>query len=186
MEHFTLRCKHCRKLYTYCTYGNGPEYGTEEGCSKEYCAECQTAINKALKEIPIKFKPIKVEIEDDALLKELLEIKNKHNGTPFSWIVSIVQGDYDNVDTYTHDGKTYYVQYNDDTPDDLHLFVEKEYDVANQKVTNNYWKTENGETYIHGRRFELPKGIDTIGNFKLSDRYNMDFDFDFVSNFEKE
>ena len=31
MQHLILRCKHCHKEYTYCTYGNGPEFGTEEG-----------------------------------------------------------------------------------------------------------------------------------------------------------
>ena len=35
MQHYRLRCKHCGKEYTYCTYGNGPEYGTQEGCSME-------------------------------------------------------------------------------------------------------------------------------------------------------
>ena len=47
MQHYRLRCKHCGKEYTYCTYGNGPEYGTQEGCSMEYCAECQKAIDEA-------------------------------------------------------------------------------------------------------------------------------------------
>ena len=51
MQHFRLRCKHCYKEYVYCTYGNGPEYGTEAGCSREYCAECQKAIDDALGKI---------------------------------------------------------------------------------------------------------------------------------------
>lgn len=54
MQHLIRRCKHCGKSYTYCTYGNGPEYGTQEGCSMEYCAECQNAINEALAKIPIR------------------------------------------------------------------------------------------------------------------------------------
>lgn len=55
MEHIYCRCKHCGKTYTYCTYGNGPAYGTQEGCSREYCGDCQTAINKALERIPRRY-----------------------------------------------------------------------------------------------------------------------------------
>ena len=55
MEHILRRCKHCNKEYTYCTYGNGLNWGTEEHCSMDYCGECQTAINNALSNIPKKF-----------------------------------------------------------------------------------------------------------------------------------
>ena len=48
MQHFLLRCKHCGSKYTYCTYGN------EDGCSMEYCGECQSAINESLDKIPKK------------------------------------------------------------------------------------------------------------------------------------
>lgn len=27
MEHIIRRCKHCNKEYTYCTYGNGTNWG---------------------------------------------------------------------------------------------------------------------------------------------------------------
>ena len=64
MEHLILRCNHCKKQYTYCTYGNGPEYGTEKDCTKEYCAECANAINNALKSIPIRFEGRPVKITD--------------------------------------------------------------------------------------------------------------------------
>ena len=55
MQHLRIRCKHCQREYTYCTYGNGPEYGTESGCSMEYCADCQKAIDEALGKIPKKY-----------------------------------------------------------------------------------------------------------------------------------
>lgn len=29
MQHIYRRCKHCNKEYFYCTYGNGPDWGTE-------------------------------------------------------------------------------------------------------------------------------------------------------------
>ena len=55
MQHLLKRCKHCNKKYTYCTYGNGSIWGTEEHCSMDYCGECQTAINDALSKIPQKY-----------------------------------------------------------------------------------------------------------------------------------
>ena len=55
MQHIFLRCKHCGKTYTYCTYGNGPKYGTEFGCSMDYCADCQMAINDALAKIAVRY-----------------------------------------------------------------------------------------------------------------------------------
>ena len=64
MEHIARRCKHCNKEYTYCTYGNGPDWGTEEGCSMEYCGECQKAINDALARIPEKYS-CKMELIQD-------------------------------------------------------------------------------------------------------------------------
>ena len=42
MQHIYRRCKHCNKEYLYCTYGNGPEWGTEEYCSMDYCGENTT------------------------------------------------------------------------------------------------------------------------------------------------
>lgn len=55
MEHIIRRCKHCNKEYTYCTYGNGTNWGTEESCSMDFCGECQKVINDALLKIPQKF-----------------------------------------------------------------------------------------------------------------------------------
>lgn len=66
MEHFILRCKHCHKTYTYCTYGN------DDGCSMDYCGECQTAIDKALGNIKVKFEPKFVEIKPSFGLDDLL------------------------------------------------------------------------------------------------------------------
>ena len=77
MEHWILRCKHCQREYTYCTYGNGDCYGTEEGCSEEYCAECQKAIDEALSKILVKFEPRFVEISNPDLLADLDDIKKE-------------------------------------------------------------------------------------------------------------
>lgn len=152
MQHFILRCKHCQKEYTYCTYGNGPEWGTEEGCSQEYCAECQKAINKALEVIPVKFKPIPVEIDKPELFDILDKIKEEDDKKDYLKMTSITLGEYDNIDKYTHDGKTYYIEYNDDTPEERHLFVEMEYDILKKEITKHYWRADNYcDSYIHGR-----------------------------------
>lgn len=72
MQHLKLRCKHCHKEYTYCTYGNGPRYGTEDGCSMDYCAECQKAIDYVLSAIPQKCRPY-YSLVTDSETKEKLE-----------------------------------------------------------------------------------------------------------------
>lgn len=156
MEHWTLRCKHCQKEYTYCTYGNGPQYGTEEGCSKEYCAECQKAIDEALDKIPLKFKPIEEEIKDDDLLQELLAIKEKPKANAFPSMAKFVASmDFDFIDRYTHNGRIYTVKYNESSPKDIHLFVKKEFDILNKKATGKYWEAETFEdTYQHGISFK--------------------------------
>lgn len=155
MEHLILRCKHCKKEYTYCTYGNGPQYGTEEGCSKEYCAECQKAIDNALANIPVKFKPIKVEITDEEEKKKILtqlydvkEAQEEKNGISNS--IRLLNSEYDNIDIYVCNLKTYYIEYNDDTPDDKHLSVEMEYDIVAEKTTSKFWKTICENTFQYG------------------------------------
>ena len=55
MEHIYRRCKNCNKEYLYCTYGNGPDWGTEKYCSMDYCGECQKAIDDALSKIPERY-----------------------------------------------------------------------------------------------------------------------------------
>ena len=55
MQHIYRRCKHCNKEYLYCTYGNGPDWGTEKYCSMDYCGECQKAIDDALSNIPERY-----------------------------------------------------------------------------------------------------------------------------------
>ena len=55
MQHIYRRCKNCNKEYLYCTYGNGPDWGTEKYCSMDYCGECQKAIDDALSNIPEKY-----------------------------------------------------------------------------------------------------------------------------------
>ena len=157
MEHWILRCKHCQREYTYCTYGNGPGYGTEEGCSQEYCSECQKAIDEALNRIPVKFKPIQVEIKDESLLNELEKIKN---GYPKDNIVSVrifFNEKFDVIEEYVYKGRKYYVKYNDDTPNDKHIFIEKEFDIIKNETTEKYWRHKGSDKYSLGRKYKMPK-----------------------------
>ena len=74
MEHLIYRCKNCCKTYVYCTYGNGEEFGTEEGCTREYCAECGNAISKALHDIPRKYMSIRQLVTDKTEFESLNNI----------------------------------------------------------------------------------------------------------------
>lgn len=156
MEHLIRRCNHCQKEYTYCTYGNGPEYGTEEGCSMEYCAECQKAIDDALGKIPLKFRHEFVPIDEPLLLPVFQEIKSNEAKYPpgLCWRTltrMFFCGKYDNIDEYVHKGILYRVEWDDDKPEELHVFVDMEYDIENKRLTGNPWKTEEKDRYSHGR-----------------------------------
>ena len=158
MQHYILRCKHCHKEYTYCTYGNGPEYRTEEGCSMDYCAECQKAIDGALGKIPVRFEGRLQSINEPRLLPLLDSIREKVEGKleegyfNFGKLTKMYCcGNYDNYDTYTHNGLKFEVAYNDDTPNDKHISVEMEYDLTEKKFTGKPWKGDYEDSYIHGR-----------------------------------
>ena len=167
MEHYILRCKHCKKEYTYCTYGN------EDGCSKEYCSECQKAINDALKSIPVKFKPVRARITDEKekqkILKELENIKSEAEKNNIFNVVSLLTSNKDNIDRYTYNGKTYYVEYDDETPNDKCLSVEAEYDIINEKTTSKFWRATNKNTFQHGRSYgSIFKSLEVIPIQKLN------------------
>lgn len=161
MQHFILRCKHCQKEYTYCTYGNGPEYGTEEGCSMEYCAECQKAIDKAFGAIPVKFKPERMEIKEPLLLELFSKIreqeqqKQKEKEEKYAFFPTVcATGDpdnYDNIETFIHKNKKYQVKWNDKTPDKKHLFVFMEYDILKRQFTKRPWRYDKEDSYSFHR-----------------------------------
>ena len=152
MEHFKIRCKHCQKEYIYCTYGNGPEYGTAKGCSMEYCAECQKAIDDALRKIPLKFRHEFVPIDEPLLLPVFQKIKSNESEYRFPTFTRMFcRGNYDNIDEYIHDGIIYRVEWDDDKPEGLHVSVDMEYDIENNKLTGKPWKTDEKDRYRHGR-----------------------------------
>lgn len=155
MQHIRCRCKNCQREYTYCTYGNGPDWGTEEGCSRDYCADCQKAIDEALASIPKKYTWKWLEIRPTlGLFEALAETKEKAENSKMPMIVPLVYSAYDNVDTYVRDGIEYRVEWNDLTPEDKHVNVKMEYNLTNGRFTNNVWKVDTRETYYHARPFK--------------------------------
>lgn len=147
MEHLIYRCQHCNKEYTYCTYGNGPNYGTEEGCTREYCSECANIIKNALSKIPIKYEG-RLELLDNSRKIDIINT-----------IFDKCREDYNN-DTIIKSSKVLFakkyikmegcyidkVEYRRCTKEngDIDIFVKKEYDLINQKFTGkNYFENNN-------------------------------------------
>ena len=179
MQHFILRCKHCQKEYTYCTYGNGPEYGTEKGCSMDYCAECQTAIDKALGKIEKKFEGRYMEINEPRLYPILDNIRraeekrreNKENFFPMV-VCTGDCGKFDNAEIYTHLNKKYVVRWNDDAPEDKHLFIEMEYDLTKKEFTNRPWKQDKHEDSYRKSRNSANDLIRALSEHKVGEVYH--------------
>lgn len=169
MEHIKCRCKHCQKEYTYCTYGNGPDWGTEEGCSMDYCAECQKAIDNALAAIPKKYTWKLYEIRPTlGLLEALAETKEKgekeKENSPWPCVTPIESyfSNYDNVDTYVRNGIFYQVCWDDETPEKKHVLVKMEYNIREKRFTDRLWKVGGADRYSHSRPFKWPSNYSSI------------------------
>ena len=161
MQHLILRCKHCHKEYTYCTYGNGPEFGTEEGCSREYCADCQKAIDKALNKIPVEYTSKYMEIHDSRIFEMFERVKQNHQKlvektTDDGFIIETLSlSFYDNTEIYIHDSIKYKVEWDDDTPEDKHVFIYAEFNLISQKFTGKPWKVLNDSVDYYSYRRNL-------------------------------
>ena len=161
MQHIRRRCKHCGKAYTYCTYGNGPEYGTQEGCSMDYCAECQNAINDALAKIPLRVvkKYTLVDAKEiERISKIFEEEKEKYYSTPklFNLRKMIPDWNCESVEMCYIDGTEYYkcVEY-DGT---ISYKVAVEYDVIEENFTGkNYFEIDVHNGYVSVIQFRWPK-----------------------------
>lgn len=162
MQHFTRRCKHCGKSYVYCTYGNGPEYGTQKGCSMEYCAECQKAINDALAKIPTRiikdYSFVKGEKEIERISKIFEEEKEKYYSTPkFLNVHKMIPAwNFKSVELCYIDKTEYYkcIAY-----DGTILYkVAVEYDVIEGKLTGEtYFEVDAHDGYVSVSQFKLPQ-----------------------------
>ena len=161
MQHCRRRCKHCGKAYTYCTYGNGPEYGTQEGCSMDYCAECQNAINDALAKIPLRIvkKYTLVDAKEiERISKIFEEEKEKSYSTSkiFTSRTMIPGWNCESVEMCYIDRTEYYkcVEY-----DGTILYkVAVEYDVIEEKFTGKkYFEVDVYNGYVPVAQFRIPK-----------------------------
>lgn len=153
MQHWILRCKHCNREYTYCTYGNGEQYGTEEGCSQDYCAECQKAIDEALSTIQKKFEPRLKEIDNPDLFQIFDELKKKQDekilAAQWPSVIRLEpeETDFDIVETYYYKNNLYKVKYYNDRPDDKHIYASFEYDLINNRFTDKKWRYSHEDSY---------------------------------------
>lgn len=164
MEHIICRCKNCQRQYTYCTYGNGPEYGTERGCTTEYCAECANAIAEALNKIPRKYTGIRQKITDPNELERINTIfdrcKEKYNKeVKFKMARLICDLGYEHVEgCYINK-----VEFHRCTTADgiIHIYAEKEFDLVKDEYTGKYFfRNDNpNEKYflIHQLKFDFFK-----------------------------
>lgn len=139
MQHYILRCKHCGVKYTYCTHGN------ENGCSIDYCGECQTVINDALSKKPKKIEKRLDYITDSEEVFRLNEIfniekskyENEKKDLPRP-IQLIGDWGYKTVEKCYINSVEYYRCIKDD--DTIDIKVAKEYDLINNKYTGNFYE----------------------------------------------
>lgn len=145
MEHISRRCKHCNKEYTYCTYGNGPDWGTEKHCSMDYCGECQKAINDALSKIPVRYS-YKMELiskeEFDYVNKiidtQYQEYKKETSGNVFGLTQSVIENEYVDIDG-CYFGHIYYTRGTKENGD-IEIKQSMEYDLIDKKLTGKRYR----------------------------------------------
>lgn len=140
MQHIYRRCKNCNKEYVYCTYGNGPDWGTEKHCSMDYCGECQKAIDDALSKIPERYS-YKMELipkEDyDYINKTIdtqyLEYKKETSGNVFGLTQIVIENEYDTVEG-CYINHIYYTRGTKENGD-IEIKQSMEYDLIDKKLT---------------------------------------------------
>lgn len=170
MQHLELRCKHCGIRYTYCTYGNS------DGCSKEYCGECQTAINEALSKIPKKITKRIDYITDKAeklRLDSVFDIEKKRYETnhllkeesshSFPELIPVIGNwGYKSVECCYINGVEYYRCYNEDGTFDIK--AAKEFNLINKEYTGELYKEvgKYGYEYTPVSQSKLPVDMELI------------------------
>ena len=163
MQHYKRRCKHCGKIYTYCTHGN------KDGCSMDYCGCCQTAINDALAKIPVRYvkRFAYVENPDEiahlertfGFLKERLEESKKD--TISAYLTKVVPSNgYKDIEHCIISWVEYhkYVDHNGD----IIYKVAMEYDTVDGKFTGNKYENMEGskDQYIPVSISRMYDGVD--------------------------
>ena len=113
-------------------------------------------ILEALNKQPVKFTKRYMEIYNKSLIGELLKVKEsviskKKSGIMWPGVILITTPelsvlDYDNIELYEYQSKSYALCHNDNC-DDLHLFVLQEYNLINNEFTKKYWNNRYGYKY---------------------------------------
>jgi hypothetical protein len=140
MEHFICRCEHCGTSYTYCTYGN------DDGCTKQYCGVCATAIRKALREIPQKYTGAKQKIEDESKINEIVQIfdkeKERFESSNFIKMSKVIPDwEYEKVECCYIDKTEYYRC--TDKNGNVDIYALMEYDIINKNFTGKKYFVNN-------------------------------------------
>ena len=176
MQHLELRCKHCGIRYTYCTYGNS------DGCSKEYCGECQTAINEALSKIPKKItKRIDYITDKEEKLRldsvfdigkkryEMTRLLAEDTSHSFPEIVPVISNwGYKSVERCYIYGVEYYRCYNEDGTFDIK--AAKEFNLINKEYTGELYKEvgKYGHEYTPVLQSKFPVDIELLSEKPMS------------------
>lgn len=165
MEHLICRCKHCKQVYTYCTYGNGPKYGTKTGCTREYCAECENAIAKALHDIPRKYMSIRQLVTDKTEFESLNNIFDRckdnfyKENNLFSTTRLIPDLGYKSVEGCYIDS----VECQRCTKEngEIDIYINREYDLAKDEYTGkNYFESDKPrEQYFLLAQLKFPENL---------------------------
>ena len=171
MQHYTLRCKHCGSIYTYCTYENN------DGCSKDYCGECQTAINNVLNKIPKKISKridILTDKAEQLRLDSIFDI-NKHkyemdkhledvsNHSLPTIVPVIANWGYKTVERCYINRVEYYRCVKDDGTFDIK--VAKEYDLIKNEYTGELYveiDKNNGYEYTPVTQSKFPVATELV------------------------
>ena len=182
MEHFTLRCKHCGIEYTYCTYGN------EDGCSLDYCSECQKVIDDALSKIPIKYIPKIKNYEEDLDFNRINcifdEEKAKYQSeNPIN--ISQLMGDmgYDIVEKCYIDRVAFYRCYN--IGEKPCFKTTMEYDLVNKRFTGKCYRDHNNPMFGYRTvsQLKIPKNIEQKPLSKpIGEIFYDDFEWEVILN----
>lgn len=145
MQHIYRRCKQCNKEYVYCTYGNGPDWGTEKYCSMDYCGECQKAIDDALSKIPERYS-YKMELipkEDYDYINKTIDVqyqeyKKEISSKVFELYQIYMENEYDFVEGCYFD----YIYYTRGIKKngDIEIKQSMEYDLINKKLTGKKYR----------------------------------------------
>ena len=160
MQHLLRRCKHCNKEYTYCTYGNGSTWGTEEHCSMDYCGECQTAINNALSNIPkkISYQMELIPHEDfnkiNKIIDEEKEKRLKESKTMCMCMEMVKNQNYKNIEGCYID-HVYYIRGVKEN-NEIEIKQSMEYDLINKCLTGKKYYDYDKPRNQYKHLYQLP------------------------------